>query len=67
MGYEYKMNYQTGMYICDKCGKEIKIAPVNHKKLDRNNGFGYWGNGQKYNYRGGKGALARHLKACYSK
>jgi len=66
MEYKYSIDFSTGEYICAKCGKRIKIAPRNHARTDK--GYcDYWGNGQRYNYRGGKGALVNHLKACYKK
>jgi hypothetical protein len=58
---EYSIDFHAGEYICKKCGKRIKIAPHNTQKK------GYYGNRGRYNYRGGKGALVRHLRACYRK
>jgi hypothetical protein len=61
----YRIDYISGEYICGKCGKRIKVAPKNHAKLDKPHLCGYWGDGQKYNYRGGKGALMNHLRKCF--
>lgn len=33
----------------------------------RHKGFSYWGNGQKYNYRGAKGNFLKHIRACARK
>lgn len=63
---EYKIDFLKGNYICAKCRKEIKIAPRNHHLEDTSN-IGYLGDRGRYNFRGAKANLYRHLKACYKK
>lgn len=52
-------------YVCEFCGKKFPLFYINHYKADR--GMSYWGNGQKYNFRGAKGNFLKHQIACERK
>jgi len=51
-------------YVCPHCKKTF---PAFYKNKGIGRIVGYWGNGQRYNFRGPVANFNRHVKACSKK
>ena len=54
-----------GDYVCHYCGKEFTCVYKNKGGIDGHKG--YWGSGQRYNWRAPAANFKRHEKACKNK
>ncbi len=53
------------IFLCPTCKKEFPLYYLN--KREASGGYSYYGNGQKYNFRGARGNFLKHIRACAKK